>query len=103
MEDLSAETSENSETLPVGLGGGAPLAQSFPTSQPIALISPKIWFSFNSLGLQGGRGRGRGRWGRPDLFEQSGCNESSLGSLEVEGRPNGVKRNCRQIVGLDNV
>lgn len=43
------------------------------------------------------------RWGRPDLFEQSGRNESSLGSMEVEGRLNGAKSNCRQIVGLDNV
>lgn len=37
------------------------------------------------LGREGDRRVGGG-WGGPDLFEQSGCNESSLGSLEVEGQ-----------------
>lgn len=58
-----------------------------PTSQPITLISPKIWFSFKSLCLQGGGGGRQESWGAgADLFEQSGCNESSLGLLEVEGQ-----------------
>lgn len=34
-----------------------------PTSQPITLISSKIWFSFKSLFLQGGRGE-RGKEAR---------------------------------------
>lgn len=56
-------------------------------------------------GREGARGKeaGGGGQGRPDLFEQSGCNESSLGSSEEERRLNGEKSNCRQIVGLDNV
>lgn len=68
--------------------------QQTPTSQPITLISPKIWFSFEDCWLlqgakkretaKGKRRQGRGE--RLDLFEQSGCNESSLGSLEVDGK-----------------
>lgn len=52
----------------------------------------------------------QGKGERLDLFEQSGCNESSQHLLGVdrwsewsgEERVNGVKSNCRQIVGLDN-
>lgn len=77
------------------MGGGAQNSGTSgricPTSQPITLISPKIWFSFKILCLQGGEGEqregGRRVVGRgADLFEQSGCNESSLGPLEVEGQ-----------------
>lgn len=47
------------QKLLVDLRRGAPssaTAQISKTSQPITLISPKIWFSFKSPGLQGGRG-----------------------------------------------
>lgn len=62
MEDLSAVMSQNwcyQQKLRVDLGRGArssATAQISPTSQPITLISPKIWFSFKSFCLQRGRG-----------------------------------------------
>ncbi len=92
-----------------------------PTSQPITLISPEMCFSFKDLlpwtaagcwerERDRGRKRKQGRGERLDLSEQSGCNESTQRLLGVdrwcewsgEERVNGVKSNCRQIVGLDN-
>lgn len=94
-----------------------------PTSQPVTLISPEMCFSFKRPSVdccrvprekketereKEGRGVGRGLIYLNNLVVMKAARvcwrwmDGVSGEKSGEGRVNGVKSNCRQIVGLDN-